>query len=132
MVAQTEAVPREAVIRAQQRKRRLIYTTAGVLLFALLVWWILGQMSLKSFWLQTLNGLSFGAVHLPRTSDVQRSCRGRAAYRTGRSKLPTASRMGQTSPLPKRPTPTMAAGLGNRCPHPPRVTSTTARPEVVP
>ena len=58
----TEAIPREAVIRAQQRRRRLIYTAAGIVAFALLVWWILGKMSLRSFWLQSLNGLSFGAV----------------------------------------------------------------------
>ena len=58
----SEATSREAIIRAQQRKRRLIFTAAGLVLFALLVWWILGKMSLKSFWLQALNGLSFGAV----------------------------------------------------------------------
>jgi branched-chain amino acid transport system permease protein len=29
-----------------------------------LVWWVLQQMSLRSFWLQLLNGLSFGAVLL--------------------------------------------------------------------
>ena len=51
---------------------------------------------------------------------------------TGFCSLPTASQMGQASPLPEPPTPTMAAGLGSRCPHPLRVTSTTARPEVVP
>jgi branched-chain amino acid transport system permease protein len=58
----TEEISREAVIRAQQRKRRLTFTVAGIALFALLVWWILGKMSIKSFWLQSLNGLSFGAV----------------------------------------------------------------------
>ncbi|MGH8911436.1 MAG: branched-chain amino acid ABC transporter permease [Acidimicrobiia bacterium] len=29
---------------------------------ALLLWWLLSQMTLRSFWIQALNGLSFGAV----------------------------------------------------------------------
>src|SRR5680860_601096 len=29
---------------------------------ALPLWWVLGQMTLRSFWIQALNGLSFGAV----------------------------------------------------------------------
>jgi branched-chain amino acid transport system permease protein len=60
--AVTEEISREAIIRAEQRRRRLLFTVTGLLVFALLVWWILGKMSLKSFWLQALNGLSFGAV----------------------------------------------------------------------
>ena len=58
----TEPLSREAVLRAEQRKRRLLFTAGGLVIGAVLVWWILGQMSLKSFWLQMLNGLSFGAV----------------------------------------------------------------------
>ena len=37
-------------------------TVALVVAAFLALWWILGQMSLRSFWIQTLNGLSFGAV----------------------------------------------------------------------
>lgn len=35
-----------------------------LLVAIVLLWWILGQMDIRSFWLQLLNGLSFGAVLL--------------------------------------------------------------------
>lgn len=38
--------------------------TGGIVTLAALIWWVLQQMSLRSFWLQLLNGLSFGAVLL--------------------------------------------------------------------
>ena len=58
----TEAPSREGVLQAETRRRRLVYLLVSVVTLALLIWWILQSMSLRSFWLQTLNGLSFGAV----------------------------------------------------------------------
>lgn len=49
-------------------KARLLSRWRAILVWSLalvaLVWWVLGQMELRSFWLQLLNGLSFGAVLL--------------------------------------------------------------------
>lgn len=58
----TEALSQETAPQASKVGRRLGYLAGWVLVAALLVWWILQNMSLRSFWLQTLNGLSFGAV----------------------------------------------------------------------
>ncbi len=58
----TKELPREAVLQAEQRRRRLLVTLASLAVLAILVWWILQNMDGRSFWLQTLNGLSFGAV----------------------------------------------------------------------
>lgn len=58
----TEPLSRERALRARTLKRRLWIAAASVAGMAALVWWILQQMSLRSFWLQALNGLSFGAV----------------------------------------------------------------------
>lgn len=58
----SEALSVESGLKAQARKRRLWYWGGSLLALALLVWWLLQQMSLKSFWQQMLNGLSFGAV----------------------------------------------------------------------
>ncbi len=58
----TEALSKETAPQAQTARRRLVYGLGSVVVAAALVWWILQNMSLRSFWLQTLNGLSFGAV----------------------------------------------------------------------
>lgn len=57
-----EVLSQETALQAQTLKRHLWYSVGSVLVFAALVWWILQSMSLRSFWLQILNGLSFGAV----------------------------------------------------------------------
>lgn len=58
----TEALFQETAPQVQTLRRRLWYSVGSVLVLAATVWWILQNMSLRSFWLQTLNGLSFGAV----------------------------------------------------------------------
>lgn len=60
--ATSTGADQRALIAAQTRRRRVWISAVSLAAFVLLVWWILQQMSLKSFWLQTLNGLSFGAV----------------------------------------------------------------------
>lgn len=57
----TEEVAHEAVGAPRIDKKWLI-SGGWVLGGVLVMWWILNQMSLRSFWIQALNGLSFGAV----------------------------------------------------------------------
>lgn len=57
----TEEVAAEAP-RAFRVDKNWLTAGAWLVGLALLLWWILGQMSWRSFWIQTLNGLSFGAV----------------------------------------------------------------------
>lgn len=57
----TEEVAAEAP-RAFRVDKKWLTAGAWLVGLALLLWWILGQMSWRSFWIQTLNGLSFGAV----------------------------------------------------------------------
>lgn len=57
----TEEVAAEAP-GASRIDKKWLTAGAWVLGLALVLWWILGQMSWRSFWIQTLNGLSFGAV----------------------------------------------------------------------
>ena len=54
----------ENTLRAESEGpgRRWWAVAGWALSVAVLVWWILQQMVLRSFWLQLLNGLSFGAV----------------------------------------------------------------------
>lgn len=58
----TGALSEETAPQTPKVGRRLGYLAGWVLAVAVSVWWILQSMSLRSFWLQTLNGLSFGAV----------------------------------------------------------------------
>lgn len=59
-LTQTQAL--DTAARPQIGKRRMWYWGGSVAALGLLIWWILQNMSLRSFWLQMLNGLSFGAV----------------------------------------------------------------------
>lgn len=58
----SEAPMRETVLRAGKLRRRLYASLLSLAALAVLVWWILQSMSARSFLIQTLNGLSFGAV----------------------------------------------------------------------
>ncbi len=59
------ATAEDALTTETTRLTRRWWVVVGwVLLGSLLIWWILQQMDLRSFWLQLLNGLSFGAVLL--------------------------------------------------------------------
>ena len=58
----TDATFQNVAPQTQAFKRRLWYLVGSLLTLGVLVWWILQSMSLRSFWLQALNGLSFGAI----------------------------------------------------------------------
>lgn len=59
--AEVEFDPMEA-FAAESRAKRNRTLAISIVPFALLIWWILTQMSLEAFFSQILNGLSFGAV----------------------------------------------------------------------
>lgn len=51
-----------AVHAAERKTKRIKAFGYSLVIFVVLIWWILSKMSLSTFWIQTLNGLSFGAV----------------------------------------------------------------------
>ncbi|HSL24699.1 MAG TPA: branched-chain amino acid ABC transporter permease [Acidimicrobiia bacterium] len=58
----TEAPERGTALRAGTLRRRWPLLTLSLAALVFLVWWILQEMSGRSLLIQTLNGLSFGAV----------------------------------------------------------------------